>query len=91
MTLVGEQDVLHRHVAALQVRDDLLRFDDRNVRVVGAVLDHQRGLDPIELAERRQVPQQIGLGLRIAVLGRGDRGHPRFRVLEEREEIDHAV
>ena len=31
-----------------------------DVRVIGAVLDHERRFDPIQFAERRERPQQIG-------------------------------
>src|SRR5262249_39587749 len=43
-----------------------------------------------QLAHRRKISVQVGLGFRIAVLSRRDRGHPRLGVLEEREEVDHA-
>src|SRR5262245_41733860 len=52
VALVREQDVLNRHAAAFEVLDDLLCLDDRDVRVVCAMLDHQRRLDPIQLPER---------------------------------------
>src|SRR4051812_30948862 len=52
VTFVRKEDVLDRDVAALQVRDDLLRLDDGNIGVVGAMLHHQRRLDAIELSQR---------------------------------------
>ena len=33
-------------------------------------------LDPVDLVDRRQAAQHVGLGVRIAVLDRRDRGHP---------------
>src|SRR4029077_2136037 len=52
VTLVRKQDVLDRHTPPLQVLDDLLGLDDRDVRVVRAMLDHQRCFDAIQLPQR---------------------------------------
>ena len=53
--LVGEQDVLDGHAAPLQAGHHLLRLHHRHVGVVGAVLDHERRLDAVELVDGREL------------------------------------
>src|SRR5690606_36791502 len=60
-------------------------------RVVGAVDDEQRGGDAVGAVERRQLAQQRVVDVRVAVLGGGRRGDPRFGARVERGEVGDAA
>ena len=76
--------------AFLEPPDHLLRLDHRDVGVVRAVQHDGRRHDLVDRVNRREVTQQRLLGLRVAILLRGDRRHPRLGVGEEGREVDHA-
>ena len=76
-----------RRAALAQRRHDLLRLDERHVRVVRPVHDQQRRGDPVDAVDRGQLAQQLGVGRRVAVLRGGRRRDPRLGLGVERGEV----
>jgi hypothetical protein len=90
MSFVRKEHVLDGHVALCELLNHLLRFDDRDVRVVGTMQHDRWRLDAVDAVDGREPAQHLGFGLRVAVFDRRDGGHPRLRVPEEGFEVDDA-
>src|ERR1044071_7909876 len=59
---------LDRTTERLQPGHHLLSFVDRHARVVGAVDHQQRGGDPLDVVDRRDLFQKLAIVLQTAVL-----------------------
>src|SRR3546814_690598 len=61
MPLVGKDDIVDRNAIRLDLRDDVLRFDRQHARIVRALQDKQRLLDPLGVKDRRNLAQIVGI------------------------------
>src|SRR5207302_8946977 len=66
VTLVRKEHVLDRLAAVAQRRHDLLALSLLHPRLVSALRDEHRALDPIRLVERRARIEKVRLGLGVA-------------------------
>src|SRR3546814_7584318 len=69
MPLVGKDDIVDRNAIRLDLRDDVLRFDRQHARIVRALQDKQRLLDPLGVKDRRNLAQIVGILFGVADLG----------------------
>src|SRR5581483_11944004 len=87
MAFVLDADVLDRGAACLQRLDHLLGFADRHTGVPGAV-DHDEGrADLIDAVDGRELTEQVGVLLRVAVLYGPELAAPGTGILQEGHEI----
>ena len=66
VALVGVDDVLHRLARLAHRRDDLLALGLLDARIVRALADQQRRLDPVGLEQRRARLQELLVLLQVA-------------------------
>src|SRR4051812_31709787 len=83
MALVLIAQVLDLPSAGTKGGDDLLGLLHRDPRIVRAVNDHERRLNPVDEVERRDRLEEIGIFIRIAVLRRTERPAPRRGLREK--------